>query len=269
VSIVCRATVAIRIGFYGRRPHPRTAGKLPRHPYRGATGPALQVGVELSYDSDMLATDEELRALLNRVNDATRLLQRSTTVTSELAALIDSFDRVLGASTPVRLEADPYLTATLWAAAFRAEKALRHDNDEDRRRDVRIALEQFRHALRDIVENRPYDDGAPVRDVLARTADALSAPQKELAELLGVSVRQLQRWSAVDGSAPAASDAARIRAVGHVVNQLRHTFTGPGVIAWFNRQHPVLKKRPVDLLDDPLSYPGIYGAATAARAMSA
>jgi antitoxin Xre/MbcA/ParS-like protein len=217
----------------------------------------------------MPATEPELRALLSEVNDATSLLQRSATVPAELVALIDSFDSALGAATPLRLEADPYLTAMLWAAAFRAEKALRHDNDQDRRRDVRVALEQFRHALRDIVENRPYDDGAPVRDVLARAAATLDVPQKELADLLGVSVRQLQRWSAPDGSAPAAADAARIRAVGHVVNQLRHAFTGPGVIAWFNREHPVLKQRPVELLDDPLSYPRIYGAATAARAMTA
>jgi hypothetical protein len=54
-----------------------------------------------------------------------------------------------------------------------------------------------------------------------------------LAELLGVSVRQLRRWLAAGGSEPAADDAARIRAVGNVVNQLRHSFTGPGVVAWF------------------------------------
>ena len=133
------------------------------------------------------------------MNEATKSLQRSAYVPSEVAQLVDSFDAALGAATPLRLEADPYLTTTLWAAAFRAEKALRHDNDEQKRRDVRIALEQFRHALRDIVERRPYDDGAPVRDVLIKTADAVGVPQKELAELLGVSVRQLQRWLTPQG----------------------------------------------------------------------
>jgi uncharacterized protein (DUF2384 family) len=157
----------------------------------------------------------------------------------------------------------------MWAAAFRAEKALRHDNAADQRRDVRIALEQFRHALRDIVENQPYNDGAPIRDVLTRTADTIAAPQKSIAELLGVSVRQLQRWLADDAVEPAADDAARIRMVGQVVNQLRHTFTGPGVIAWFYRRHPTLGERPVDLLDDPLRYPEVLSAATAARAMTA
>src|SRR5271167_1036745 len=114
----------------------------------------------------MITTRSELEALLARVNEATRSLQRSASVPSEVAQLVDNFERALGAATPLRLEADPYLTTTLWAAAFRAEKALRHDNDEQQRRDVRIALEQFRHALRDIIENQPYSDDAPVREVL-------------------------------------------------------------------------------------------------------
>jgi hypothetical protein len=210
-----------------------------------------------------------LDALLGRVNKATKLMQRSPAVPPQIAELIDSFDSVLGAATPLDLEADPYLTATLWAAAFRAEKALRHVSADDQRRDVRVALEQFRHALRDIVEGQPYDDGAPVRDVLARTASTLATSQKTLAELLGVSVRQLQRWLAHDGSEPGADDAARIRAVGNVVSQLRHSFTGPGVLAWFDREHPVLKRRPIELLNDPLSYPQVLSAATAARAMTA
>jgi uncharacterized protein (DUF2384 family) len=216
----------------------------------------------------MITTARGLHTLLDRVNEATKLLQRSKTVPREVGELIDSFEPTLGAATPLRLEADPYLTTTLWAAAFRAEKALRHDNAEDQRRGVRVALEQFRHALRDIAENRPYSDAAPVRDVLARTVETLAAPQKTLADLLGVSVRQLQRWLAADGSEPTADDAARLRVVGQVVNQLRHSLTGPGVFAWFYREHPELGRRPIDLLDDPLCYPQVLDAATAARAMT-
>jgi hypothetical protein len=217
----------------------------------------------------MITTAADLGDLLDEVNKATQLLQRSATVPDEVGRLIDSFEPALGAATPLRLQADPYLMTTLWAAAFRAEKALRHDDAAQQRRDVRVALEQFRHALRDIAENRPYADDAPVRDVVARTAEVLSAPQKTLAELLGVSVRQLQRWLAPDGTEPAADDAARIRAVGQVVNQLRHSFTGPGVVAWFYRERPELGRRPIELLDDPLNYPRLLGAATAARAMTA
>jgi uncharacterized protein (DUF2384 family) len=217
----------------------------------------------------MVTTGIKLQDLLDGVNEATKMLQRSKTVPDDVSRLIDSFESELDAATPLRLEADPYLTATLWAAAFRADKALRHHDDAARRRGVRIALEQFRQALRDIVDNQPYNDDAPIHDVLARTASVLAAPQKTLADLLGVSVRQLQRWLAADGPEPAADDAARIRVVGNVVNQLRHAFTGPGVVAWFERKHPVLKKRPIDLLADPLRYPEVMGAAVAARGMTA
>ena len=218
---------------------------------------------------DTTAGERKLSDLLRSVNDTTKLLQRSTTVPEAVSLLVDSFDQQLDAARPSRLKADPYLTTSLWAAAFRAEKALRHDNAEQQRRDVRIALEQFRHALRDIVENQPYGDNAPVGVVLANTAEVLAASQKTLAELLGVSVRQLQRWLANDGAGPAAEDAARIRVIGQVVNQLRHSFTGPGVVAWFYREHPMLGRPPVDLLDDPLCYPRLLAAATAARAMTA
>lgn len=217
----------------------------------------------------MTVTQVELAALLDRVNHATEQLRESAAVPSEVAALIDSFDSALGAATPLQLEADPYLTSALWAAAYRADKALRHDDGAEQRRDVRVALEQFRHVLRDITDNRPYDDDAPIRDVLIRTADVLSVPQKSLAELLGVSVRQLQRWLTDDGAQPSSDDAARIRAVANVVNQLRHSFTGPGVVSWFDREHPVLKRLPIELLADPLSYPELFGAARAARAQSA
>lgn len=229
----------------------------------------LRFDAKVSYASDVPTTPPDLHDLLDRVNEATKLLQRSKTVPREVGELIDSFEPTLGAATPLRLQADPYLTTTLWAAAFRAEKALRHDNGADQRRDVRIALEQFRQALRGITENQPYSDDVPARDVLGRTAEILAAPQKTLADLLGVSVRQLQRWLATDGPEPAADDAARIRVVGHVVNQLRHPFTGPGVVAWFYREHPVLGRRPIELLDDPLCYPQVRDAATAARAMTA
>ncbi|OBG12521.1 hypothetical protein A5765_14275 [Mycolicibacterium celeriflavum] len=215
-----------------------------------------------------MVTTSGLRELLADVNAATKLLQRSATVPDEVAGVIDRVGSALEAS-PAQKEADPYLTAALWQAAYRAEKALRHDNAAERRRDVRIALEQFRHALRDITEEQPYIVDAPVRDVLARTVETLDAPQKDVAELLGVSIRQLQRWLAEGGSDPAADDAGRIRAVGRIVNQLRHTFTGPGVLAWFRRRHPTLGRAPIDMLGDPLQFPEVVRAATAARAMTA
>jgi hypothetical protein len=269
--------IAWRLGAVTCRPVCPVPAPQPQR--LGRTLPTLNVwpksliGVIMSYTYDMITTGivavPDLDTLLNDVNAATILLRRSTTVPGEVTQLVDSFEATLGAATPLQLDADPYLMTTLWAAAFRAEKALRHDDAQQQRRDVRIALEQFRHALRDIVENGPYNDNAAVGDVLSKTADILAAPQKTLAELLGVSTRQLQRWLAHDGTEPAADDAARIRIVGQLVNQLRHSFTGPGVVSWFGREHPELGQQPIKLLDDPLRYPALLGAATAARAMTA
>jgi len=212
-------------------------------------------------------TVTDLRDLLADVDSATKLMQRSAAVPDEVASVIDSVGAALDASA-VHQEADPYLTATLWKSAYLAEKALRHDPAQ-RRRDVRIALEQFRQALRDITEDRLYTADSPIGEIVAATVQALNVPQKDVASLLGVSVRQLQRWLSEAGSEPSADDAGRIRAVGQIVNQLRHTFTGPGVLAWFRREHPALGQAPIDVLEDPLRYPEILRLARSARAMAA
>lgn len=214
----------------------------------------------------MTTTEVGLAPLLAQVNAATQLLAASPEVPPEVAELIDSLDNRLG--TPQPIDADAYLTNTLWLAAFRAEKALRHDNPDDARRDVRIALEQVRQALRDIVDRRPYSDDVPINEVLDATMAILDAPQTAAAELFGVSVRQLQRWLAPGGTQPAGLDAARVRIVAQITNQLRHTFTGPGVLAWFTREHPMLGRAPIDMLADPTTYPDVLAAATAARAMT-
>lgn len=214
----------------------------------------------------MTTTEVGLAPLLAQVNAATQQLAASPEIPPGVGDLIDSLDLRLGAPQP--LDADPYLTSTLWAAAFRAEKALRHDNPDNARRDVRLALEQVRQALRDIVDRRPYGDDIPIDEVLEATMAILDAPQTAAAELFGVSVRQLQRWLATDATQPSGLDAARVRIVAQIANQLRHTFTGPGVLAWFTRVHPMLGHAPIDMLADPADYPEVLAAATAARAMT-
>lgn len=76
----------------------------------------------------LTTTVVDLRELLAEVDAATKLLQRSRTVPDDVASVIDGVGVALDAAH-VQQEADPYLTAALWKAAYRAEKALR---DEDR-----------------------------------------------------------------------------------------------------------------------------------------
>ena len=218
----------------------------------------------------MTATEVvDLRDLLSQVNEATALLQRSATVPDRVIEVVDGFESALGSATFSRPGANPHQATALWQSALHAQKGLRDADDAERRYDVRVALEQFRQVLRDVVENQPYGEESPVRDVLTRTVQTLAASQKTVAGLLGVSVRQLQRWLADEGAAPAGDDAARVRAVGQIVNQLRHAFTGPGVVAWFTRPHPVLGRPPIELLEDPLAYPLLISTASAARAQTA
>jgi hypothetical protein len=220
--------------------------------------------VQTSYTYD-ITTTSLLENLFNDVNRATAELQRSRVVPPDVAQLVDEFDQRLHAEAPLQLEADPYLTTMMFAAALRAEKALRQDDADLKRRELRLALEQFRQALRDILANQPFGADTHVRQVLANLVGAVSTPQAELALLLGVSTRQLQRWLAADGAQPAGREEARLRVVAQVVNQLRHSFTAPGVVEWFRRVHPHLLVKPLDLLSDPLRYPELLAAATGAR----
>lgn len=210
----------------------------------------------------------ELAKVLEQVGSATKVLRRSENVPEDVERLIDDLDTKLHADTPLRLEVDPYLSTTLFAGALRAVKGLRHDNASERRRDVRIALEQLRHALRDIVDGSPFAADVPVRDVLVRLANSLNVPQADLADLLDVSIRQLQRWLSPDGPSLSGADEARVRIVAQIVNQLRHVFTAPGVLAWFRRPHPHIGRAPIELLDDPSSYPRLRNFAAASRSMS-
>ena len=146
----------------------------------------------------MITTAVELRDLLAEVNEATKLLQRSKPFPNRSSALIDSFESTLGAATPSRVEADPYLTAALWAATFRAQRRCAMTTPRSSAgTSGSPSNNSGTHCAN--LENQPYSDDAPIRDILARTLETVAAPQKTLAELLGVSVRQLQRWLAADG----------------------------------------------------------------------
>jgi hypothetical protein len=218
--------------------------------------------------SQRAAQRAEIEDILEQVASATRLLRASQEVPTEVETLIQELDSKLHADAPLQLEVDPYLSTTLFAGALRAVKALRHDSASQRRRDVRVALEQVRHALRDITDAAPFAADVPVRDVLVRLADSLNVAQADLAELLDVSTRQLQRWLSPDGPSLSGDDEARVRIVAQIVNHLRHVFTAPGVLAWFRRSHPHLGKPPIELLDDPSSYPRLRDLAAASRSMT-
>lgn len=223
-----------------------------------------------SYDDVVPTTfSSEVPELLERLNEATLALRSSPDVPPDVEELVEGLDDDFRTSAPQQLDVDPYLVNMLFGAGWRALKALRDDNQEVRRNNLRIALEQVRHALRDIATSVPYAADVPAKEVLARLVDDLRVQQAVLAELLQVSPRQLQRWLSEEGPAPAAEDEARLRTVAQIVNQLRHTFTAPGIVAWFEREHPHLGETPIEVLDDPLRHPELVDLARAARTTTA
>ena len=207
----------------------------------------------------------DLRGLLDDAQAATAALAGSAGVPDAVEAFVAGLADVLHAEAPAAIGTDPYLASSLYAGALRALHALRL-RDPRRRDELRLALEQVRQAARDGLHGAPIAAEVPVRSVLRELVAMLGVPQAELAGLLAVSTRQLQRWLAEDGPVPSGDDEHRVRAVAAVAGQLRHVLTGPGVAAWFTRRHPEIAAAPVTLLDDPLALPRLVELASALRA---
>lgn len=112
-----------------------------------------------------------------------------------------------------------------------------------------MELEAVRHVLRDMLqEHQPQALRKEARELIAMLESWLPrVPVPQLAELLGLSTRQLQRKR--HEATPATS---REQLVARLIAILRHAWTDEGVVAWFYRARPDLDgQRPVDMLGDP------------------
>lgn len=162
---------------------------------------------------------------------------------------------------------NPWLWIKVQSAALRAQAALRAD-DPDRRRQLRLALEQMRFLLARIADREPIGEDRPPHEI-ARWLDAklASVSQARKAELLDVSSRTYQRWiSDRDPAQPGGADERRLRIVARLVNQLRHSLTGPGVVEWFAYPRADLDgDTPAALLGDPGGLERLVAAAAASR----
>ncbi|MBF6621809.1 MAG: hypothetical protein ITG02_16470 [Patulibacter sp.] len=128
-------------------------------------------------------------------------------------------------------------------------------------------IEAARHVLRDALDHADERAIADTDELVAQLGDWLpGVTQKELASLLGVQPRTLQRWRS-EGGRPLNE---RQRLVADLVAVLRHGWTPRGVLRWFERPHPELDDAaPVSLLDDEAHAPELRAAAVAGRAMRA
>lgn len=226
----------------------------------------------LAYDASLPLVDEEaLAALFSDVSAASDALSRSAEVPQQVAELVRSLPARLRADAPANaLAGDPYLSESAYAGAARAAAALLGGSDREARREVRLALEQVRQALRDIAERRPLDEDVPAGRIAAWLEANLQLPQRELAALAGTSVRTWQRW--VTGAQPDAEQTIRLRRVARLTLHLRHALTGPGVGRWFTTRHPLIKAgggAPAELLSDPEGYQQLLTLAAGLRSTQA
>lgn len=211
--------------------------------------------------------DMDAAALRDRAGAGVRELARSGDV-DRVVALIDELSDQLRFDWAEAL--DPYLAEAMMAGLLTCQQALRSPDSASRLEGVHVGLEQVRQAARDTVDGSPADPSRPPRELLA-WLDGLGATQQDLARLLGVSTRQLQRW-APDAPQLSPTVATRLRAVASVVAQLRWVLPAPnGILAWFESPNPLLTggTSPVSLLDDPLAAPQLIAAAARLRSMVA
>ena len=129
--------------------------------------------------------------------------------------------------------------------------------------DAMVRAEAVRHLLRDALDADVGVDEDDARALVERLSTWLPRiPQRELARLSGISVRQLQRWTKLGGVAP-----RRLQIVSRLVALLRLGWTPEGVVAWFERPRRDLGgQRPIDVLDDPVFELDLLEAARRGRA---
>ena len=155
-----------------------------------------------------------------------------------------------------------------WVAEFRgllldSLRALQAEEPLDAYDKLLLNAEAIRHLLRDPIDGHVQgceDNIGTVVEQLIQWLPRVS--QRELADLVGVSTRQLQRW-AVSRAEPS----RRAQLVARLVAILRRSWTPEGVVAWFYRPRPGFDGRaPIDVLDDPAYEQELFRAVRQGRA---
>jgi hypothetical protein len=219
----------------------------------------------------MSATRFDLRAPLaiaHELGEANRRLAREAETPPSVIGLVEDVADAMSEGDEQELAVvNPWLWIRVQRAALRAQASLRED-DPRRRRQLRLALEQMRFLFARIAEREPIGEDQPAKEV-ARWLEATlpSISQHRKADLLRVGVRTYQRWiSDRETSTPTGEDERRLRVVARIVNQLRHSLTGPGVIEWFDYPRADLDgASPAHVLDDPDQLELLLAAAAASR----
>jgi hypothetical protein len=207
-------------------------------------------------------------ATAGRLAEANATLAERAETPPEVVRFVAGLAEAIAAGGERDLAAvNPWVWIAIQAAALRAQAAL-GKSDPERRRELRVAIEQLRFLFARLAERREIGEDRPAAEVarwLDRALPGIAQAQK--AELVGVGVRTFQRWTAERGATrPGGEDERRLRVVARIVNQLRHSLTGPGVVDWFAHPRADLDgQRPLDALADPTRLEALLAAAAASR----
>ncbi|CAN5749126.1 hypothetical protein BH20ACT23_BH20ACT23_10190 [soil metagenome] len=212
---------------------------------------------------------DQLAEELDRANS---LLAEERVVPSHVADLMEHLgDRADRTSSMDVGHVDPYLVVAFQRGLIGALRAVDLPDESQRRRQLRVSIERMRQALRDFAEEVPINEARSAKEIARWLVEVLDVPVARVAGLLDVSPRTYQRWlSPTETAKPHGDDALRVRVAARIANHLRHVFTGPGVIRWFERPHPQLKgEAPIQLLRETEHLNELVNLAAASRSSAA
>lgn len=195
-------------------------------------------------------------------------LAEHETISPRIAEVVRGLgEEILASDIDEWLAIEPYHALLVHRAILEAQETLVSRGDPDARDRLRLALGRLSLALTLVAEADPVGENRSTEEIAQWLDEVIDVPQRELAELLGVDLRKFQRWiSRGNTMKPEGDDARRVRTVAHIANQLRHTLSGPGVVAWFGWPRGDLGgKMPRDLLDDVSKTPDLLLAAGGMR----
>jgi len=216
-----------------------------------------------------LSQPEAAASEIQRLND--RLAQERT-ISADIAEAVRELAAGIDQTNLRRWEAiDPHHAVIVLHSAVSAQRAVEDPDLPAARDQLRIALEAIRQSLAAIAEREPVSDERTPKQIVQWLAMRTEVSQSTLADLLGVSARQLQRWlSEAEAAQPEGEDARKVRVIARVVNQLRFVLTPAATIDWFSWPRSDLdQRRPLDLLDDPAQEPTLATIAGAMRSQLA
>jgi hypothetical protein len=215
----------------------------------------------------------DTQKLTSELSEASRLLASEDEAPARVVGLVIELHEAFASLDPAswRPFVDPYFFADLQQAAMSARAALDIEDEAERAGELEVALEALLDVLHDIEEGAPVREEMPSDAIVGWIKEHTGASNSELAALLGISERKLERWlSARDPASPGGDDEMRVRVLGRLVNQLRHAMTGRGALRWLSIPNADLGgAAPAELLDDPAASARLFSLARATRSSDA